>query len=467
MTRRNGALASSIARPLLAALLCGTPAASARDAGHEILVRLIGKDEGARAAARVGVMNSRDKSWIPSLVDALFFASSEARIDVFACLERLSGERPGRQYRHWVEYVGGHEEIRPRKGYRGWKAGLFARIDPAFARFLDPSREMKIRPEEIIWGGVRKDGIPALKYPRAVRASEAEFLDDAETVFGIGVNGEYRAYPQRILDWHEMANDALGGQPFALSYCTLCGSAIAYGTRTFENRTLVFGSSGLLYRSNKLMYDEGTLSLWSNLTGEPVVGPLVGSGVSLPMLPLTVTTWKAWRALHPETTVVGPDTGFKRDYAPGAAYGRYFASPDAMFPVWKRSAVLEPKTWVYALRQGAASRAYPFELLLREKVVNDRVGSANVVLIADPESGTVRSYFREERVFSEGGAAELVEPRTGERWKVDEDGLFSASPGRAPLPRYAGHRAYWFGWYAFFPDTSVYEGCGVGLPGGR
>lgn len=467
MTERNGTLASAIARSVLTALLCGTPAVFARDSGHELLWRLIGEDEGARAAARVGVVGSRDKSWIPSLVDALFFASSEARIDVFACLERLSGERFGRQYRHWVEYVGGHEEIRPRKGYRDWKAALFARIDPAFARFLEPSREIKIRPEEIIWGGVKKDGIPALKYPKAVRAAEAAFVGDAETVFGIGVNGEYRAYPQRILDWHEMANDALGGQPFVLSYCTLCGSAIAYGTRTSENRTLLFGSSGLLYRSNKLMYDEGTLSLWSNLTGEPVVGPLVGSGTALPMFPLTVTTWRAWRALHPETTVVGPDTGFQRDYAPGAAYGRYFASPDTMFPVWKRSGVLEPKTWVYALRQGTAARAYPIEILLRERVVNDRVGSVNVVLIADAESGAVRSYSREDRVFAEGRRAELVEPLTGERWRIEEDGLFSPSPGRASLPRYPGHRAYWFGWYAFFPDTTVYEGCAAQLAGGR
>jgi len=433
---------------------------------RDLLVRLIGEDEAARSTARVGILRSRDRSWIPALVDALFFASSESRPDVVACLEGLSGEKLGRHYRYWVEYVGGHEEIRPRDGYREWKAALFARIDPAFAQFLHPSRRLDIRAEEIVWGGVRKDGIPALKYPKSVPAAEASFLADGETVFGIAANGEYRAYPQRILDWHEMANDSVGGQPIALSYCTLCGSAIAYGTRAAGNRTILFGSSGLLYRSNKLMYDEATLSLWSNLTGEPVGGPLAGQEISLPILPLTVTTWRQWRERHPETTVVALGTGFQRDYTPGAAYGRYFASPETMFPVWKRDGALEPKAWVYGVRQGASARAYALDVLLSERVVNDRVGSAPIVLVADPGDGSVRAYLREGRFFAEGPTpTELVEPSTGDRWRITEEVL--VAPGPAPLPRYPGHRAYWFGWYAFFPDTTLYEGCAARLGGGR
>ncbi len=165
-------------------------------------------------------------------MDALFFASAAARLDVMACLEEISGERLGPHYRYWVEYVGGHGEVHPKEGYRAWKASLFSRIDPAFGRFLDPEQPMRIRPEEIVWGGVRKDGIPALRNPKTIPAADAAFLEEAETVFGIELGGESRAYPQRILDWHEMANDVVGGEPFALSYCTLCGSAIAYATRT-------------------------------------------------------------------------------------------------------------------------------------------------------------------------------------------------------------------------------------------
>jgi hypothetical protein len=317
---------------------------------------------------------------------------------------------------------------------------------------------MTIRPEEIVWGGVRKDGIPALVNPATVPASRATFLADAETVFGVSIGPESRAYPQRILDWHEMANDVVGGRPLAVSYCTLCGSAIAYGTATSDGTVFTFGSSGLLYRSNKLMYDRGTLSLWSNLTGEPVAGPLVGRGLRLPALPLTVTTWKDWKTRHPETRVVSLETGHRRDYTAGAPYGRYFVSPETMFPVWKRSPALPAKSWIYAVRAGGRAKAYPLDVLFRERVVNDRILALPVVVVADPETGAVRAYERAGRRFAEGPGGTLVEPETGSRWEVAEEGLRARAEGDL-LPRVAGHRAYWFGWYGAFPDAEVYEGC--------
>jgi hypothetical protein len=446
--------------PLVAASSASEPAPPDPAEARGLLTRLLSADEPTRASARIGILRSRDRSLLPALVDALFFAGPETRLDVVACLEGLSGEKLGSKYRYWVEWLGGHEEIRPKEGYRAWKAALFSRIDPAFARFLDPSAPIRIRPEEIIWGGVRKDGIPALEFPKTVAAAEATFLQDSEPVFGVGFGGQYRAYPQRILDWHEMVNDRVGGQALAISYCTLCGSAIAYATALADGRSLRFGSSGLLYRSNKLMYDEQTLSLWSNLTGEPVVGSLVAERLVLPQLPLTVTTWKEWRTRHPKTTVVGLRTGFSRDYSAGAAYGKYFASPETMFPVWKRDGTLEPKQWVYALRSGAAAKAYPLQILLRERVVSDAVGPTPVVLVADPGSGSVRAYARGDRLFTEGPSpAALVEPATGETWTVREENLIHDAGRFPPLERLAGHRAYWFGWYAFFPETSVYEGC--------
>ena len=463
---RRGAL-------LLAALLPGGAfAAAASELSSEetraLLSRLIGGDESGRATARAGLLRAGDRSVLPHLVDALFFASAEARPDVVACLEGLSGDKLGRNYRYWVEWLGGRPEIRPKEGYRAWKAALFSRIDPAFAAFLDPARPMLIRPEEIVWGGVKKDGIPALTNPRTVLASQAAFLSEEEMVFGVGLRGEFRAYPQRILDWHEMANDRVGGQAFALSYCTLCGSAVAFATGLSDGSAVVFGSSGLLYHSNKLMYDEGTLSLWSNLTGEPVAGPLAGKGVALPVLPVTVTRWGDWRKRHPETTVVSIETGYARDYTPGAAYGKYFESPDTMFPVWKKDTRLEPKSWIYALRQGAAARAYPLDVLFRERVVNDAVGGVAVVLVADPESGAVRAYRREGRVLAEGALpAHVVEPATGAPWRLEEETLVALAPGVPPLPRYPGHRAYWFGWHAFFPDGTLYEGCAAGRLEGR
>ncbi len=448
----------SVSRALgLALLLCGTLPAAAKPIeearARELFVRILSLDEGRRATARAAIVRSKDKSVLPALVDALFFAAAEARHDVVRCLEELSGVRLGIHYRYWFEWIGAHPDIRPAPWYRNWKAALFSRIDPAFARFLDPRLPMTIRPEEILWGGVKKDGIPALKNPPAVPAAEAGYLDASDVVFGITLGGASRAYPQRILDWHEMVNDHLGGQPFALSYCTLCGSAIVYATSRADGPPDIFGSSGLLYRSNKLMYDEATLSLWSNLTGEPVAGALVGRGIALPMLPLTVTTWGDWKARHPNTTVLSIKTGFSRDYAPGAAYGKYFASPETMFPVWKRDPTLEGKSLVFAIRMSGAAKAYPLDLLFRERVVNDIVGSESLVLVADPATGAVRAYRRRGRILAEGPEGRLIEPSTGIAWECREDGLAPGRPGEVdgpPLARVPGHRAFWFGWYAFF-----------------
>src|SRR5206468_9837405 len=133
------------------------------------------------------------------------------------------------------------------------------------------------------------EGIPALERPPAVPAPAAAYLEDGERVFGASVGGARRAYPLRILGWHEMANDVLGGEPVTLSYCTLCGSALLVSGRTAAG-DLTFGTSGLLYRSNKLMLDRKTGTLWGNLTGEAVLGPLAappgGPPLRLEALPL-------------------------------------------------------------------------------------------------------------------------------------------------------------------------------------
>lgn len=111
---------------------------------RDLLVRLLSEDEAARSTARWAISRSGDRTLLPALTDALFFASPAARPDVVACLEGISGERLGPHFRFWVEYIGGHEDIRPKDGYRAWKASLFGRIDPEFARFLDPARPIDI-----------------------------------------------------------------------------------------------------------------------------------------------------------------------------------------------------------------------------------------------------------------------------------------------------------------------------------
>ncbi len=222
-----------------------------------------------------------------------------------------------------------------------------------------------------------------------------------------------------------------------------------------QGKRVVFGSSGFLFRSNKLMYDRETNSLWHSLTGEPVVGPLAHSGIRLRTLPVVVTTWGQWQADHPDTKVLSLRTGYPRDYTPGVPYGAYFASPDTMFPVWQRSRVLPPKAFVYALKLNEVPKAYPLDALERERVTNDTLGGVDVVLVADGAGRTVRAYRREGWRFAPGPDARTIVAKDGSRWRVTEGALLPERGGEG-LERVAGHVAYWFGWFAFNPRTLVH-----------
>lgn len=201
------------------------------------------------------------------------------------------------------------------------------------------------------------------------------------------------------------------------------------------------------------MYDRQTQSLWHHMTGEPVVGPLARSGIRLNVLPVAVTTWKEWRTEHPETVVLDLKTGHVRDYTPGRPYGRYFASPDTMFPVSPRSDRLRTKERVLAVRVGGDRKAFPLAALEREAVINDRVGTTTVVVLGPRPA---RAYERGALTFRPGGAPnELVDAPSGARWRVEEEQLVEPRTGRT-LPRVGAHLVYWFGWYAFNPDAEVY-----------
>lgn len=416
------------------------------------------------------IVSSGDRRFVGVLIELLrgheLAIVAGRRASVIDALETLSGEQFGDDWPAWVEWYGG-TTLEPPPGFNGWKGGLLAQIDERFSPFLTDESPTSIRTEEIVWGGVAVDGIPALDNPGMVTPAQANYLHPSEPVFGIELNGDARAYPLRIMDWHEMANDVVGGVPVSLAYCTLCGAGIAYHGVASNGTTYDFGSSGLLYRSNKLMYDRQTRTLWNQFTGEPVVGELVGTGVVLERLPVVLADWESWLEQHPDTAVLDVKTGYVRPYELGAAYGNYFRSGDAMFPVWQRRDDLPTKSRVYGLHIDGLPKAYPLAILADERVVNDAVGETPVVLVATrgvvtvwPEpvdyeaGGEVRAYERGVETFVPGPDPDTVVDSTGELWRVTEDAL--VGPGGQLAPRISGHLAYWFGWYEFFPRTLVY-----------
>jgi hypothetical protein len=213
------------------------------------------------------------------------------------------------------------------------------------------------------------------------------------------------------------------------------------------------GTSGFLYRSNKLMYDHATKSLWSTLTGTPVVGPLVGKGIELKPLHVVTTTWKEWRKRHPQTLVLSLDTGHQRDYSEGAAYREYFATDQLMFGVPKPDARLPNKAEVLAIRLPAGEPlAISADFLRRNRVHHDRLGAREFVVLTDA-SGANRVYESAGVRFDGWDGESSARDRLGGAWKVEEDQL--SGPGGRTLKRLPAHRSFWFGWHAAYPSTRL------------
>ena len=392
---------------------------------------------------------------IPVLIYALrYLENEEGRIS--NALKKLTGENKSGRWFDWMLWQQAHPENKPFAEFSEFQSILFSQIDPNFKTFIYPEVEHEIRLEEITWGGVAKDGIPALTNPELIDTKSATYLSDDEPVFGVAINGDVRAYPYRIMDWHEMFNDVIGGVPVSLAYCTLCGSAILFDTRVEgRDEPFVFGSSGFLYRSNKLMYDKQTHSLWNQFTGRPVVGDLTGSGIELNVLPVVTTTWGKWKQQHPNTKVLSLKTGFRRDYSPGKAYGRYFNSPNLMFPALTPDERLNPKDQVFGLRMTGVEKAWPLTHFEGGKVINDRVGVIQLVLIGDSESRTVRAYRSNGLKFNKHNESLDTIQENGNTWKVTETDLIR--PDNQRLSRLPGHLAFWFAWSGYLDKAEFYE----------
>ena len=346
----------------------------------------------------------------------------------------------------------------PHPDYSVFKAELYARIDPRFRAFFPPRVKADIRLDEIDWGGVSVNGIPPLRSPKTIPAAQAGWLRDGHLVFGILVNGVARAYPKRILAWHEMAIDRLGGIDLTIVYCTLCGTVIPYESGA-GGRHFTFGTSGLLYRSNKLMFDEETRSLWSALEGMPVAGPLTGSGLRLPFHSVVTTTWGEWRRDHPSTTVLSLETGYERNYAEGVAYRDYFATDRLMFEVPTSDTRLKNKAEVLVLRseilgKNARPVAIAVERLRREPIYAFDAAGRRFVVVTSPGGANV-VYERGTHSFAPQRADAGIRDTDGRRWRTLPDALVSETGAR--LARVPAHRAFWFGWIAQHPETVLFK----------
>ncbi|ANG64458.1 hypothetical protein A8C75_19590 [Marinobacterium aestuarii] len=278
---------------------------------------------------------------------------------------------------------------------------------------------------DILRGGPPRDGIPSIDAPRFVQAHEAAALHDTDRVMGLTRNGISKAYPIRILNWHEIVNDRFGDEPLAITFCPLCGSGMVFLREVapevegqVKSQPLSFGVSGLLYNSDVLLYDRETESLWSQIQARALTGHYRGQ--PLTQIAVEHTSWLDWRQRHPDTQVLSFETGFGRDYDSNP-YGGYAESAATYFPVKFRALGFHPKERVIGLALNGEAKAWPFvELGKVESPLQDRLGDTPIVVHFDPAHG----------------AASIR----------DNNGSL--------LPAVT---LYWFAWAAFHPDTQVFR----------
>lgn len=314
--------------------------------------------------------------------------------------------------------------------------GIPALVDPAFA---DDWTDLTV-PEQSI--GDRGPALPA----------EAP-------VVGIERDGDARAYPLRVLDWHEVVNDTFSG-PLLVTYCPLCGSSVAAERRVAREET-TFGVTGRLWRDDLVLYDRATESWWSQLLATAIRGPRTGDRLSL--VPSSLTSWGEWQQLHPNTAVLLPPPHSNTLRGPDATF-EYF-SPK--YPRQREQLIgwtsgdrdrPDPRRLVVGVSANGEARAYPFDVVAEADVVNDRVGGLPVVITVTP-GRTLVAYERrlDGRVleFEPGDDATLR--AGGSRWRR-ADGHATAGPydGRQLAPAADVPALFWKGWKSFYPDTTVY-----------
>ncbi len=265
-------------------------------------------------------------------------------------------------------------------------------------------------------GGPPRDGIPSIDKPQFLDPADAEMITDADRVLGVHLNGIAKAYPIKILNYHEIVNDLFAEAPVAVTFCPLCGTGIAFHA-VAEGTARSFGVSGLLYNSDVLMYDRETESLWSQILAKAVNGP--SKGQTLNPTPVLHTTWGDWQQRHPDTVVLAAPRPVQRNYTVDPYLG-YADSKRIWFPVTSRDKRYPAKSVIIGAVIDGQPHAWPFvELPGTQQVLTDHVAGNEITVEYNHATGAAR--------------------------------ILNAQGDEIP-----SFTAYWFAWSAFHPNTNVW-----------
>ena len=316
------------------------------------------------------------------------------------------------------------------------------------AEWLIPLNEVKD-------GGPGKDGIPSIDKPKFVSANDATFLNNSDLVVGFFQNGEAKAYPHNILNWHEIVNDSSNENDrdiFTINYCPLTGTAFGWKSKT------TYGVSGLLYNANLILYDRISDSNWSQLKLECVNGPLIGSTPTL--INVVETNWITWKTLYPNTKVLSEDTGFSRNYSV-SPYGNYAVSEGFIFKPSILNSALPNKERVFAIINGSKSKVYQFSNFNTGKSIIESFNGKNYLIVGN---GNLINAFKLSAnqlsltfEYSFNGSEEFFKDNEGNVWNVFGEAIEGPRKGDK-LQGAKSVVSYWFAIAVFYPDPEIYNG---------
>ena len=300
--------------------------------------------------------------------------------------------------------------------------------------------------EEALSGGPSKDGIPSVDDPVFEDAGDTSLLDPGDPVFGLERNGVAKAYPQKVLVRHEICNDTIGGDPVAVTYCPLTGTAMG-----FERGETTFGVSGRLLNNNLIMYDRGTEFWWPQVLASSIPSPWndVTEPASLREFRVVWTSWEQWRTQHPDTRVLTEDEDVVADYGsdPYGSYnprGGYYAGGSTNFPRLNPDDRFGQKRVFVGTRTEDGAAAFLKDALRDQGTMSGELGGDSIVAVYDRGLDTAYVYRNpdEATVTLENGRAILGES--------------AHDPDALPLERVYAFDAMWFAWSGFYPDTNVH-----------
>lgn len=321
------------------------------------------------------------------------------------------------------------------------------------------SDEWLIPRNEVFDGGPGKDGIPALTNPLMISGNSAAFLKDEDLVIIININNEFRVYPHLILDWHEIINDEIGGNKFAITYCPLTGSGIAYN-RIIKGDETTFGVSGLLYNTNLIAYDRRTNSNWSQMKMQSVNGTLIGENVDL--YDIIETNWKTIKNAYSEFKVVSTSTGYSRSYGV-YPYGDYKTNHNLLiFPVSNNDTRLPRKERVLGVIINQEKKAFRFNSIDEGFILEkDNIGGININIVKSKKNNFIHAY---SSILEDGKVVNLdliseefpliLKDNNNNKYDIFGQIIAGNDKGKRlkPITQYI---SYWFAWAAFYPETNL------------